>query len=189
MRTAAPPLSSWEDQLRKLQPAVIRSNLVRAGLFLAAWELLKSEVQAKVKDFFLEGFDQKGWIYSASYDTEVVARHKSRFEGSLLWLVEETALSEEQAARIRKLRDHRNEVAHELPKMLLEPGCDVDIALIREIHELIGALGRFWGRIELDINPDFAGREIKDEDVRSGVLVLMTHLVEVVEATPIDPEV
>jgi hypothetical protein len=112
-----------------------------------------------------------------------LARHKSRFEASLLWLVESNALSEEQAARIRKLRDHRNEVAHELPKMLLEPGRDVDIALIREMRELIGALGRFWGRIEVDINPDLAGREIADEDIQSGILLLMNHLVAAIEAT------
>ena len=43
----------------------------------------------------------------------------SRFGASLLWLVEGDALSEAHAARIRALRDYRNEVAHELPKMLL----------------------------------------------------------------------
>ena len=177
------PLPSWEEQLRKLQPDVIRSNLVRAGLFLAAWELLKSEVQVKVKEFFWQGFDQTGPKYSPSYQTEVVARHKSLFEASLLWLVDESALSEEQAARVRRLRDHRNEVAHELPKMLLEPGRDVGIALIREMRELIGALGRFWGRIEIDIDPNLAGKGIADADIQSGILLLMNHLVSAIEAT------
>ena len=183
MRPAASPLPSLEEQLRKLQPDVIRSNLVKAGLFLAAWELLKAEIQTKVREFFWQGFDQTGPKYSPSYQTEVVARHKSLFEASLVWLVAGNDLSEDQTPRVRLLRDHRNEVAHELPKMLLEPGRDVDIALIREMRELIRTLGRFWGRIEIDIDPDLAGKQIADSDIQSGILLLMNHLVEAIEAT------
>lgn len=176
--TTPRPTPSIEAILKKLAPETIRSNLVRAGLFLAGWEILKSEIQNKVKDFFLEGFDQSGFLYSNQYKTRVLDRHKSRFEASMMWLVETEALSEAQSAQVLKLRDHRNEVAHELPKLLLEPDhVGVDIAMIHELKELIGALGVFWGRIEVDINLDFDGREVEDAEIRSGVSLLMEHLV------------
>ena len=58
-------LPSLDEQLRKLQPeADPIEDLVRAGYSSTAWELLKSEVQVKVKDFFLEGLDENGLTYS-----------------------------------------------------------------------------------------------------------------------------
>jgi hypothetical protein len=46
---------SPEEYLRKLQPETIRSNLVRAGLFLAGWEMLKGQIQGHVRDFLWVG--------------------------------------------------------------------------------------------------------------------------------------
>jgi len=35
----------------------------------------------------------------------------------------------------------------------------VDLGLLRDMRDIIAALGVFWGRIEVDINEDLAGRE------------------------------
>jgi len=172
------PCPSVEAILKKLAPETIRSNLVRAGLFLAGWEILKSEVQEKVRDFFLEGFDGSDFVYSARYKARVLDRHQSRFEASLLWLVETEALTKAQAARVRVLRDRRNEIAHELPKLLVDPDhAGVDLAVIQELKDLIGGLGVFWGHIEVDTNPYFVDQEVADADIKSGVSILMEHLV------------
>jgi hypothetical protein len=56
----------------------------------------------------------------------VLARHKSRFEASLLWLVEAGAVTVAEVDGVRSLREYRNEIAHELPRMLVEPGHDID---------------------------------------------------------------
>src|SRR5687768_12192121 len=127
------PLPSIDDMLKKLEPENIRANLVRAGLYLAGWEMLKTEVQDKVKAFYLIGFDENGFTYSDDYEKRVLARHKSRFLASVLWLVEAGALTEADADQLRALREYRNEVAHELPKMLVEVGHDIDVDRIRQI--------------------------------------------------------
>jgi hypothetical protein len=174
--------------LAKLEPQALRSNLVRAGLFLAGWELLKKEVEEKVRDFYLVGFDEKGLMYSSDYERKVLALHKSRFEASLLWLVATGALDGEQAERVRNLRKYRNEVAHELPKLLVEVGHDVNVAHIRDTKDILGILGRFWGRIEVETNADFDPGEVSYDGIQSGVMLLMEHLVAAAEDSVAPPE-
>jgi len=177
---------SLDELRRKLHPGRIRANLIRAGLFLAGWEMLADEVQDKVRDFFSAGVNEdRVLIYSKDYEAKVLALHKSRFEASLLWLIDAGALTEHEVECIRRLRAYRNEVAHELPKMLLEPGHDVDVARIREMKELVAVLGRFWGRIEIDIDPAFDGKHIDDSQIESGWMSFMEHLVAVAEETEV----
>jgi hypothetical protein len=59
--------TSLENIRQKLQPSMIRSNLVRAGLFLTGWELLKAEIQDKVHGIFSAGVDETGLTYSTEY--------------------------------------------------------------------------------------------------------------------------
>jgi len=54
---------------------------------------------------------------------------------------------------------------------------------LHELKDLISALGVFWGRIEIETNEDFVGREIADADIVSGNSLLMGHLVAAAEGT------
>jgi len=170
--------------LGKLSPDQIQKGLIRAGLFLAGWEVLAGEIVDKVKSFYWAGFDETGDLFP-DYKEQVLALDpKSTFNASLHWLVESRALTAEQVARVQELRKHRNQVAHELPEILLDPGHEVSADLFREMLELIRILGVFWGRIEMDINPDFVDRDVKDEGIVSGTMMLMTLLVAAAEAKP-----
>jgi hypothetical protein len=186
-RVEVTAMSMTDDQFvqalsKKFHPDAIRANLVRAGLFLTGWEMLKSEIEKKVQGFFWEGFDSRGQRYSKSYQTDVLSRHESRFQASLLWLVEQDAVTEAKATRIREMREHRNEIAHELRTVLIDPEhAGVDLALLREMRDIIAALGVFWGRIEVDTNEDFVAREIADADIKSVVSLLMDYLVAAAE--------
>ena len=177
-----PERPSHEALLHKLKPETIRANLVRAGLLLAGWEMLKGEVQDQVRDFFVidDRADPAGAL-RAEYKKPVLVRHESVFEASLLWLVEAEALTEPQAACVRSLRAYRNEVAHELPTMLLEPGRDVDVTRIRQMQDIVAALGRFWGRITVDTDPQFDGQDIADAGIQSGIMMLMNILITAAE--------
>jgi hypothetical protein len=85
------------------------------------------------------------------------------------------------------MREHRNEIAHELPRMLVDSDhAGIDIALLQELRDIIAALGRFWGRIEVDTDPDLVGHEIADADIVSGVSLLMDHLVAAAEKSAAD---
>jgi hypothetical protein len=168
-----------EALLQKLAPETIRGGLVRAGIFLAGWELLKAQIQDSVRGFYLVGCDADGLRYSEDYTSRVLAKHPSVFEASLLWLVDQGALDATQATQVRPLRDKRNEVAHELPKLLIDPAHEVPLQALQQMRELLAGLGRFWGRIEVDISPDFDDTEVADADIMSGSMLLMEHLLAV----------
>lgn len=172
------------DEIRqRLEPGTIRANLVRASLYLAGWEMLKAEVQERVKSFFVIGFDASEFSYSDEYQKHVLSRHKSLFEASLLWLVGSAALTEAEADRVRALRAYRNKIAHELPKILVEVGHDVEVERILDMKALLARLGVFWGRIEVDINPDFDGEDVENAGIKTGAMLLMDHLLAVAEET------
>jgi hypothetical protein len=71
-------------------------------------------------------------------------------------------------------------VAHELAKYLVDPDFEIRIDLLTEAVGCIRSLKQFWGSIEVDSDPEFDGREILPEDIRSGTYVLMEHLLEVI---------
>jgi hypothetical protein len=176
------PLVDTEPFKMKLQPDAIHAGLVRAGLFLAGWELLKAEIVDGVQAFFVDGFDEKRPTVSHEYTTQVLQRHRSRFEASILWLVEADALDSTQADQVRSIHAHRNEVAHELPKLLIEPGRGISADLLSQMHTLLRVLGRFWGGVEVDTDSRFDEETVDRDQIQSGAMLLMQHLIEVASA-------
>lgn len=161
-----------EALANKLAASTIRVALQRAGMFLTGWELLASDIVDGVRQFF----ETRPGVVDPHYQRDVLARHKSPLEASALWLVEQGALTFEQAERVCALRVHRNEIAHELAKLLVDPSHEINTKLLSEMATIIRAVGVFWGRIAVDVNGDFDGKEVKDEDIRSSASLLMAHL-------------
>lgn len=170
----------YEKSLRKkLDPDVVSDNLMTASLFLMTYELLKGEIIDKTREFFFEGINENEKKYSPQYASDVVSLHKDRFHASCLWLVRSGALSETDAEIAQNIRQHRNLVAHELPLLLFDPSAKIDSHLFAEAQRLLVVLGRFWGRIAIDINPDFDGKEVSDDEIQSGAMVLMGSILEI----------
>lgn len=181
--TTDPPLSPLAE---KLHPDTIRLNLIRAGLFLIGWEMLKSEIQKKVRDFYMMDLDV-GPLPACDYERKVLSLddgpEKGKvFRASVRWLVKNDALTEAQVARVWEMLDHRNEIAHELFALLMErKRAGIDLAMLHEMRDLIAALGVFWGRIEIETNGDFDGQEIADADIKSSFSMMIDYLVAAAE--------
>lgn len=155
--------------LEKLRLENVQLNLVRAALFLAGWEMLCSEIIAKTGEFFLTGFDTNGFTYSADRPPETLA-------GSLNWLVEMEALDACQAERVQEIRRVRNEIAHELPRLLVDAEREVDLEKLTWMNEILSTIGRFFGRIEVETSGDLDPETIDFESIKSGAMLLMEHL-------------
>ena len=138
----------------KLDPARIRSRLIDASLFLMAYELLKVSVVDGVKDFFISGFDQDGYIYSDVYRTAVLPRAKHVFEASLIFLLEANAITEDDKQQIQSLRDYRNKLAHDIPRIIDDEHACASDEQIRLAGHYLSKIDNFWGRVEVDTNPD-----------------------------------
>jgi hypothetical protein len=169
----------------KATPENVRTNLIRAGLVLTAWELVENQVTGQTRHYFTFGFTWNGsWMDSSTYHANVLPRAKKdhTFDASLSWLVEAGAVDEDQEKTLRAFRDYRNKIGHEMPRLLLEDGEDIDMGRIVEIQEILMELGRFWISIDCRENPDIlpAGGE---RHIHSGVELVMDYLVDTAQGT------
>ncbi len=76
---------SWE---RFLDPEILRPNLIIAALYIAVFEMLKSTIAQRIRDFYTFGFDNSiekdgGWLIDPEYQTKVLSKNRSRVYASL----------------------------------------------------------------------------------------------------------
>lgn len=188
-------MDDYKERLEaKLAPEQLRQTLVGAGTFLSAYELIKLQVIDGVRSEYWRDLRDGENVYDeARYQREVLALDPdSRFRASAAWLVQAGALKAEQAAVLGAVRDHRNEIAHELPRMIIDPDVEVRMELLLAAAGVLRAVGIFWGRETVAINPQWDGQEVADEDIWSGPSLLMSMLLEIAglvpDDVPADPE-
>lgn len=171
-----------EDRLHlKLAPESVATTLIRAGSFLSAYELIKSEIVDKVHGFFWCGFKDGDHVYDEdAYHRSVLSRNPgNKYLASCNWLLEMQALTAEQVAALSDIRTHRHEIAHELPRLLVDPDVEVRGDLLVQATEIVRGLGVFWGSIEVDTDPEFDGEEVDYNEIKSGSFLLMEYLVAI----------
>ena len=157
----------------RLQRNAIQRCLMRAGLFLTGYELLKAEIQDKVKGFFVFPAFNNEPEDTREYDSKVKILDKSEFRACCKWLHQAGAINETQLQAVFDLRDLRNKVAHELPNFIIDQSYEIPRGVLESMEFIITILGQFWGRVEIDVNPDFDSQSIDDHDIRSGSSLLM----------------
>jgi hypothetical protein len=180
-------MDTYEDRLRvKLGPEAVRRALVRAGCLLSAYELIKSEVVKKVHDFYWCGFEDGHHLYDeVKYRQHVLSRDSNRFKASCSWLVEMGALTAAQVVVLEEIHQHRNQVAHELPKLLIDPEFEVRADLLEAAIECVRKLGVFWGTIEVQVDPYWHDKEVDFDGIKSMSFLLMEYLASIAElSTP-----
>jgi hypothetical protein len=174
-RTQQDVEASWE---RFLHPDSLRSDLIVASLYLAAWETLKTTVIERARDFYWCGFDEHGDKTSPEYQKEVVVLHKSLLKASLLWLQRCKAIDATDIDRVEQIREHRNEIAHHLPEFIASQR-EVNPELIIRLCEFVGKVERWWLRnVEMEMNPEFDNVDtaaIPDSEIMSGRMIFL-HL-------------
>jgi hypothetical protein len=163
-----------------LNPDVLRGNLITASIFLATYEILRSSVIDRIRDFFTHGFDENGWIVSEEYQTEVLALDKSPLRASLLWLKGMSVLNDSEIEYVDLVREHRNTVAHDLLKFLGTADADINVKLLSGLYELVTKIDRWWIReVEMTIDPDHDGSEVADEDIVSGNMLSIQLMIQI----------
>ena len=158
----------WKCALAKLERSQSRSTIVRAGLYLTAFELLHHDVVEKTQGFFLQGFTSDGWTYSPRCYAKVTPLDRNLFDASAKWLAKAGAWTAVGCGEVIEIRRHRNQIAHVLPKLLIDPGAHLSTWMLERCRFYIGVLGRFWGAIEVDTDRRFDGVEVDYQvDVRA----------------------
>jgi len=171
-----------ESWLKFLNPDSLKLNLIRASLYLTCWEMLKESVVDQPRGFFCMGLMEGEETISPEYAAEVLALAKDPLIASALWFRKMEAISDDDIALLRKLRSHRNEVAHRLPEFLASVKAEVKLEFFKEIFFLVQKIDKWWiQEIEIPINPEYDDRQLTQEDldgVKSMRMVFMALLIE-----------
>jgi hypothetical protein len=198
------------DGAKLFTPEILRTNLLLASLYLTSYETLKIAIIEGVKDFFIyqepiSDDDEKDLLHSLdptvvehfreSYQQEVSEYEKAVGIGiddrdkwglipSCKWLQKQGVLSEEEVGEIKIIRDHRNEIAHELPGLLIGEGFDIRLEHFQRIRALIHKIDVFWARndVMFDANTfdEIDIQAVTDDEIvssRDAVLSLITNTV------------
>lgn len=171
------------DTSKFLNPENLKSNLMIASLYLASYELLKASVIDNIAGFFSTDYIDGKLIPTQQYHDEMKKRNKDSLKASLLWLVDMEAITPDEAEEIHGIRRHRNEIAHELPKLLIDSESNLHLEYFVRIRELLGKIELWWVRnFELPVNAEFDGMEIADSDIFPGRVVMLEYIISVVIA-------
>jgi hypothetical protein len=166
-----------------LNPATLKQNLILSSLFLSAYETLRAAIIDQLQGFFVNGFDSNGLTICETYKSKVLSRDKSPLKASILWFREMDAIDDADIAAVDQIREHRNEIAHDLPKYIANEGEELDLSLLAEIARLVAKIDQWWFReIEASTNPDLideANGEIDYGAVMSGRMIFLKILVDV----------
>lgn len=141
----------------RLRPSNLHFTLAFAGLFQMTHEMLKYAVLSKVRECYTSGFDEKGaHLDRAAYRREVLGLTDSgdgrtnAFHGSVRWLVNAGAITDDDAARLEAVYSYRHELTHEIQSVILDLRRELDAQLFVDAALILKKIHMFWVRVELD---------------------------------------
>ncbi len=104
-------------------------------------------------------------------------RHE--YSASCDWLLDNGAISDEEANLLLSIRKERNFISHELPKILIDPHKEINIALLDKAIELIEKIDVWWiMNTHLPCNEGIKDTEsISRKDVTSSRCILLKHII------------
>ncbi|MBB5031629.1 hypothetical protein [Prosthecobacter vanneervenii] len=178
MESASDSEASWT---KFLNPESLKQNLLQGGLYLAAFEMLKDSLVGRPKDFFCFGVSEGEFVSdlsSPSYESEVRSLHKHPFTASALWWHKQGALSDLDLDFLRQIREHRDQIAHNMPKMIGSVKHSINLDLLTHTNSILAKIDNWWlQNIEAAIAPEqyerFTQEELKAASSMSSVFLAM----------------
>jgi hypothetical protein len=171
--------AEWE---RFLDPKELRSNLILASLYIAAFEVLKNSIIEQIRDFYITGFDVKGLIISPEYKKKVLSKDRSLTYASLDWLKEHNVIDGEDIENFNKVKKCRNLLAHEITKCL-KKGLPADIAdNFTSMVTLLDKIEKWWIiNVEIPTDPNLMdhANEIDTEGIIPGPILGLKLMIDV----------
>jgi len=176
----------WE---RFLTPSILRSNMIIASVYIAAFEILRNSIIERIREFFSMRWKEDQNIINPKYESDVLSRNRSTVFASLQWLKYMEAINEMDIVTFSKAKDVRNKLAHEIPKLLSEglppelPGCLYDIKC------LLDKIEKWWiVNVDIPTNPDFDGMYIDENEIIPGPVANLKMMMDIALGTDEEAE-
>lgn len=166
---------TYKDWIKFLSPDEVKFNLISASIYITAYDNLITTVIDKIREFYIEGFDENGYIINDDYKIQVKELYKKDVViASLLWLENNNAITSEEVERVKVFKIHRNEIAHELTKILTDSDYRVKTEYIDEIKNILFKIHKWWFiEFEMSVNPELGDLNIEELDFNEVLLLPM----------------
>ena len=156
-----------------LNPEIVRSKLISAGLFLVAYEMLLDSIKRHPLHFFTDRWTINGPVPGEKYKIEILARDpkgkNDALRGSIAWLQIMKVITVDDETAFHTVTDARNEIAHEMTAMVSGSKPPAFANHFDALMALLDKIEKWWIiNVEIAVNPDFDGREIDEEGIVSG---------------------
>ena len=199
------------DPQKLLDPRRVRLNLMLASLYLTAFETLKLAVIEEPYKFLVialeitdesyawyvrelgqdkadrirDQYQAKVQEYEKELGISADKRHQIGLIPSCQWLERMEALDPNDTEDVRRIRDHRNQIAHKLPYLLSGKDLEIDLALLARSRQLIAKIDKFWMQSEpmlmdLQTGKELDPTELTEGEIYSGRLVVLDKLMSTV---------
>ena len=91
---------------------------------------------------------------------------------------ERSVISTAEIELVDAICEHRNELAHDLPRFVASTNAEISASLLGSIYDLVAQIDRWWiQEVEIPINPDFDGQRINDDEIQSGSMLFLQIMI------------
>lgn len=169
--------NSWE---RFLKPENLKSNMIILSLFITSFEILKDSIIERIRSFYTDGFNEKGWIIDNKYYTKVMSLNKSPVYASLEWLKNMKAIDENDIKIFNEVKDCRNKLVHEIVNYITKESGVNPVPLFSKMVNLLDKIEKWWIlNVEIDLNPELYGKEIDEKGILPGPVIMLRVLSDI----------
>jgi hypothetical protein len=174
---ASEKLIAYEHTHKLFEPAVLRREILLAGQFLNAFEMLMGSVVGQLRASFYTDTTApcERAREDAEYAAEVLSLDKGALRASCLWLQRRGVLTDEDIHTIDSIRRERNDIAHRLPALLFTKTWFVPVASFPKIATLVGKIDTWWIQ------------QAGTNEPRSWSMVLLEYMIESVTSIDLGP--
>jgi hypothetical protein len=167
------------------EPKRLQQNLLLGALYLATFEILKITVVDDLISFFApvggeyrDGKPIPTEAYRAALAKHGLRQHRDPYRASCLWLQDVEAVTAEECQKLLEVRAHRNQIAHELPAVLLDAKLEVNVSLLVEARNLIHKLDRWWfENYHAAVDPEIlGGQSVNQVEFTSFRMAFIDHV-------------
>ena len=145
---------------------------------------MKKTIDPSLANRFRQGYLNDVARYESEVGIKLDNRDMHGLMPSCYWLQKQGLLTEPEIESIKAIREHRNEIAHELPSILISKNLDVNLEHFQTIRQLLHKVDVFWARNDLLLDPTTFEEvdiyEIPDTEIyssREAILELITNTV------------
>jgi hypothetical protein len=147
-------------------------------------EILDETIYDEIVEGQRKQYERQVEEYKREINTTFDSRDQYGLIPSCRWLQKMGALDENEVDEIKKIRDHRNEIAHELPCLLIGEGFEVNLTHFEEIGKLLRKVDAFWARstllVGLETSYEVNIGKIPDEELFSGNIIVLNTIINTV---------